>query len=143
MKRQEIFGGDAINRNKEIGLRIKLLREKRRISQATLGEDIGVSYQQVQKYENGATPLTIERVEQIATGLEIDPADLLSKAPVEKVSEKIEGYLKELPGALSHDEIKFLKVFWSIASERLKKSVLSQIKGIAMIEKGLRKSAIR
>lgn len=133
------MGVRAINRNREIGLRIKLFREKRRISQATLGEAIGVSYQQVQKYENGITPLTIERLEEIAAVLGIDPADILSKKHIEKISEKIESYLKELPGGLSQDEIKFLKVFRSIASERLKKSVLSQVKGIAMIEKGLRK----
>lgn len=128
---------NAINRNREIGLRIKSLREKRRISQAVLGEAIGVSYQQVQKYENGATPLTIERLEQIAAALGIDPADILSKKPSEKVDEKIEGYgyVKGLPASFSKDEMRLLKIFRSVASERLKKTILSQVKSIASVEK--------
>lgn len=118
-------------------MRIKSLREKRRISQAVLGEAIGVSYQQVQKYENGATPLTIERLEQIAAALGIDPADILSKKPSEKVGEKIEGYgyVKGLPASFSQDEMRLLKVFRSVASERLKKTILSQVKSIASVEK--------
>jgi transcriptional regulator with XRE-family HTH domain len=125
--------------HREIGLRIKSFRERRRISQAALGEAIGVSYQQVQKYESGVTPLTIERLEQIATALKFDPADLLSKTPVEKVSERMEGYLKGLPGGLSQDEVKLLKLFRSISSEGLKKSVFSQVKGIATVEKELKR----
>ncbi len=131
-------GTQAINRNKEIGLRVKHLREKRRISQAALGEAIGVSYQQVQKYENGTTPLTVKRLEEIARVLRFDLSDFLSRSPAEKVGEKAEDYeylkvLKGFPGVLSEDEARLLKTFRSLVNERLKKMILSQTKTIATL----------
>lgn len=38
----------------EIGLRLRRIRLDRKLSQEELGEKIGVSYQQIQKYETGA-----------------------------------------------------------------------------------------
>lgn len=137
----KIKGLKAINRNREIGLRIKSFREKRRISQATLGEAIGVSYQQVQKYESGITPVTVERLEQIAKVLGIQPTDILSKTAVEKVREETEDYryLKtRFSGILSQDEAKLLKLFRSVINERLKKGILSQVKAVAAVEKELK-----
>lgn len=59
--------------NKDIGRRIKLLREKLRISQERLGEllVLGVSYQQVQKYEKGVNKVSAERLYRIAQALNV------------------------------------------------------------------------
>lgn len=57
--------------NKDIGRRIKLLREKLRISQERLGELLGVSYQQVQKYEKGVNKVSAERLYRIAQALNV------------------------------------------------------------------------
>jgi DNA-binding XRE family transcriptional regulator len=40
----------------ELGKRIRLRRVEQKISQAELGEKLGVSFQQVQKYEKGSEP---------------------------------------------------------------------------------------
>ena len=39
--------------DREIGQRIRLARKQAKLSQSELGQAIGVTYQQVQKYENG------------------------------------------------------------------------------------------
>src|SRR6202044_1994221 len=36
-----------------VGSRIRLLRKRRKMSQAELGKAVGVTFQQIQKYENG------------------------------------------------------------------------------------------
>ena len=41
-----------------VGARVRLLRERRKMSQTALGEAIGVSFQQVQKYERGANRIS-------------------------------------------------------------------------------------
>jgi transcriptional regulator with XRE-family HTH domain len=43
----------------ELGKRIRLRRVEQKISQAELGDKLGVSFQQVQKYEKGATALDV------------------------------------------------------------------------------------
>ena len=44
--------------SKEIGEKVRLLRKHAGMTQEKLAELVGVSFQQIQKYENGDTSLT-------------------------------------------------------------------------------------
>ncbi|PHZ86117.1 helix-turn-helix domain-containing protein [Paremcibacter congregatus] len=50
----------AIDRH--IGARLRLIRTRREISQSELGSYLGVSFQQVQKYEQGRNRLSASRL---------------------------------------------------------------------------------
>ncbi|GGK55223.1 helix-turn-helix domain-containing protein [Salinarimonas ramus] len=63
--------------DKQIGLRIKLARKAMKFSQSELATAVGVTYQQVQKYENGTDRVAISRLVQIARVLEVGPSSLL------------------------------------------------------------------
>jgi len=122
-----------------IGLRIKLLREERKISQSALGEAIGVSYQQVQKYEKGITPITVERLQQIAEALGIAPADFLINKFEEAVRERSVRYepvkLKSGIAEMNKEEAGLLRAYRSISNNRLKQNLLTQFKIIAKMGK--------
>ena len=64
MSNKRTTRGDAI-----IGERIKALRQSRRMSQQTLGAAIGVTFQQVQKYETGGSRIATMRLLAIADAL--------------------------------------------------------------------------
>ncbi len=55
-----------------IGQRIKARRQYLGYNQQTLAQQIGVSYQQVQKYENGSDRVGASRLFAIAKALEVD-----------------------------------------------------------------------
>src|SRR5450631_517487 len=55
----------------EIGKRIRLRRVEQHISQSELADKLGVSFQQVQKYEKGVNRVGAARLQQIATGLDV------------------------------------------------------------------------
>ena len=55
----------------EMGKRIRLRRVEQKISQADLGEKLGVSFQQVQKYEKGVNRVGAARLQQIANALSV------------------------------------------------------------------------
>src|ERR1700736_6494842 len=55
----------------ELGKRIRLRSVEQRISQAELGEKLGFSFQQVQKYEKGVNRVGASRLQQIATALDV------------------------------------------------------------------------
>ena len=55
-----------------IGKRIRQRRIERSISQETLGEALGVSFQQVQKYEKGVNRVGAGRLQQICKALDCD-----------------------------------------------------------------------
>src|SRR5712664_3445103 len=53
-----------------MGKRIRLRRVEQKMSQAELGAKLGVSFQQVQKYEKGTNRVGAARLEQIAAALD-------------------------------------------------------------------------
>src|SRR5258708_2779669 len=57
--------------DKEMGRRLRLRRVEQKMSQNELGDKLGVSFQQVQKYEKGVNRIGAARLEQIATALEV------------------------------------------------------------------------
>ena len=61
----------------EVGQTLRQARVARGYSQTELGEALGISFQQVQKYERGANRLSASRLVRAARFLEIRSADLL------------------------------------------------------------------
>jgi transcriptional regulator with XRE-family HTH domain len=52
--------------NRQIGARIRHARTERGLSQQNLGDELGVTFQQVQKYENGSNSLSAAKLSQLA-----------------------------------------------------------------------------
>jgi transcriptional regulator with XRE-family HTH domain len=76
--------GDIIS-SKEIGLKIKVLRQQAGLSQEKLAEMVGVTFQQIQKYENGQTTLNILKLQHIAKALKVSVSEFFSSAPTQHV----------------------------------------------------------
>jgi transcriptional regulator with XRE-family HTH domain len=62
--------------DREIALRVRTLRLSRRMSQNDVGERLGITFQQVQKYENGANRIGAGRLQRIAEIFEVPVAAL-------------------------------------------------------------------
>ena len=54
-----------------VGSRIRMFRKGRKLSQAQLGKKLGVTFQQVQKYENGKNRVGASRLQMISTALDV------------------------------------------------------------------------
>lgn len=67
--------------DRHVGARIRLRRGMLGVSQVILAERIGVSFQQVQKYENGVNRVSAGRLQQISEVLESEPAWFFDGAP--------------------------------------------------------------
>ncbi|OYW10124.1 MAG: hypothetical protein B7Z53_01645 [Rhodospirillales bacterium 12-71-4] len=61
-----------------LGERLRTLRRQRRLSQSDLAQVLGVTYQQVQKYETGKTRLPARMLPALADLLEVDSRLLLN-----------------------------------------------------------------
>jgi transcriptional regulator with XRE-family HTH domain len=57
-----------------IGQRIRARRMERHLSQGDLGDIVGVTFQQVQKYEKGVNRIGAARLQQVADALQTDLA---------------------------------------------------------------------
>jgi len=58
----------------KVGARVRMRRLILGISQTKVGEALGVSFQQVQKYEKGTNRISASRLQQIADFLGVTPA---------------------------------------------------------------------
>ena len=74
----EIHSRRAVDTDREIGLNIRRLRRAAGLSQAELANSLGLSYQQVQKYETGANRISVSRLMQIADALKVDVGTFLN-----------------------------------------------------------------
>ena len=61
----------------QVGSRIRLLRKGAQMSQTDLAEQVGVTFQQVQKYEKGITRVSAGRLTKIAAALGVPVSELL------------------------------------------------------------------
>jgi len=110
---------------KTIGWLIKEQRHARGMSQMRLAEMVGVSYQQVQKYEKDTNNISIERLKQVADALGVPIKDFF-EPEAWTVSEKPAIY-----GKLTDDEQILLHTFRGIKDKKLKKTVLEFMKSLA------------
>jgi transcriptional regulator with XRE-family HTH domain len=57
--------------NNQIGQLIREIRKSRHMSQMKLADLVGVSYQQIQKYEKGASSISVDRLKQLSKALDV------------------------------------------------------------------------
>ncbi|MBY0338343.1 MAG: helix-turn-helix transcriptional regulator [Acetobacteraceae bacterium] len=69
--------------NEHIGRRLAELRARRRLSLEEVGHRLGVSYQQVQKYEKGESQIAAARLVHLALVLDAHPREVLGGLPPE------------------------------------------------------------
>lgn len=64
-----------------VGSRIRLRRNMLGMSQEKLGEGLGITFQQIQKYEKGTNRIGASRLQHIATVLEVPVSFFFEDAP--------------------------------------------------------------
>ena len=95
-----------------MGSLLRRLRKASGLSQKALSERIGVSYQQVQKYEYGTSRITVDRLRQIAWALGV-PVDVF-------MDDKSAPALPRDP-----EEAKLLELFRELKQESLRKGAIA------------------
>lgn len=64
-----------------VGKRLRMMRLARGLSQTDLGKPFGISFQQIQKYENGVNRVVAERLQEFANLLGVTPAFFFEDGP--------------------------------------------------------------
>lgn len=113
---------------KYIGKALKQYRLAAQLSQMALAEKIGISYQQLQKYENGTDNISLYRLQQICEALNIPVSsiiEVLEDAEPGEIAEDISKY------GLSKEERTLLDLFRRITNKDIRRGLLLELKGIA------------
>lgn len=127
--------------DKRIGEKIKRLRKGQGMSQIELAEKIGISFQQIQKYEKGVTKMPVFRLRQISEALKVNTAVFFKEEDlVFRVSGPIVKYGQEersddMDQFLDKQDMIALSLFRKIKNKKVKEGFLKQLRGIVELEK--------
>jgi len=114
---------------KDIGRIIRRHRIEAGLTQMQLAEKLGITYQQVQKYETGKSSITVERLYQIADALDVSVQDILSDTEEYfKIAEEREHY------CMDTKERKIVKLLKIISNRAITDAVLKMLEEIARIK---------
>lgn len=102
-----------------VGHRIRVRRKWLGISQSTLAEHLGVSFQQVQKYERGANRVSASMLVKIAQKLDTSVAELVGESAAPQGDESLFEKLA-VPGA-----VQLLDAFASVQQPSLRTAILN------------------
>jgi transcriptional regulator with XRE-family HTH domain len=114
--------------SKDIGALIREMRKAAGMSQMKLAEQIGVSYQQVQKYEKGTSQLNIPRLMQIADVFGVPVTAFLEETKKSRIAEMSTAY-----SSLNEAEVKLLMLFRRLRRKRVKESFIEILKDIVRL----------
>ncbi|EJJ29363.1 helix-turn-helix domain-containing protein [Rhizobium sp. CF142] len=121
-----------------VGMRMRRRRQLLGMSQERLAEQIGVTFQQVQKYEKGINRIGASRLQKIAEVLRTSPAFFFEQddseapslagldlsAPADPVTE----FLRSKEGLVLN------KAFVKIEDRRIRETIISLVKAMAQAE---------
>lgn len=113
-----------------VGSRVRLRRTVLGMSQEKLADQLGITFQQVQKYENGSNRIGSSRLFAISNILNVPVEYLFDGYQSEgsSVSEEISEFDRQMS---KKESIELVKYYYSITDEKVRKKVLDLIKTMA------------
>ena len=108
--------GKPAEGDKKIGFKLRTLRNKVGLSQGQLGSRIGLSFQQIQKYEKGLNRISGLRLYEISKIFEVELSYFFEELD-EPLNEQLQAYRRSLPiqkfkGVLPEKNLRFeLNIF--------------------------------
>ncbi|WP_169543560.1 helix-turn-helix domain-containing protein [Sneathiella aquimaris] len=117
-----------------VGSRVRLRRTLLGISQEKLGRELGLTFQQIQKYEKGANRIGSSRLYEISQILDAPPAFFFDDMPQENASSF--STLQEEETAFEHqhlskrETLELVRAYYKIPDEDVRKRVFDLIKAV-------------
>ncbi len=123
--------------DKHVGSRVRMRRMMLGMSQEKLGDALGLTFQQVQKYEKGTNRVGASRLQQISHILQVPVSFFFEGAPV-GASGASGGGLSEVPSPAyvsdflaTSDGLSLTKSFMRIKNSKLRRRIVDLVEQIA------------
>lgn len=116
--------------DKHVGVRLRRQRHARGLSQQELAHLVGISFQQIQKYESGTNRVSASRLQQFADALKVTPVFFFDEAPAEVIKDSkrisiIEQFVSTREGAT------LSRAFMKIADKSIRRGIVRLVERIA------------
>jgi transcriptional regulator with XRE-family HTH domain len=120
--------------DKHVGSRVRMRRMMVGMSQERLGDALGLTFQQVQKYEKGTNRIGASRLQQIAQVLQVPVAFFFEDAPRQDRLEELRDapsttYVSEF--LASSEGLSLTRAFMRIQEPKLRRRIVDLVETIA------------
>lgn len=118
-----------------VGSRVRLRRMMLSMSQEKLGEHLGITFQQIQKYEKGTNRIGASRLQHIATVLEVPVSFFFEDAPGSPqeaaglAESKSENYVIDFLS--SSEGLQLNRAFVQIKEPKVRRKIVELVREIA------------
>jgi transcriptional regulator with XRE-family HTH domain len=127
--------------DKHVGSRVRMRRMMLGMSQEKLGNSLGLTFQQVQKYEKGTNRIGASRLQQISHILQVPVAFFFEGAPAVAGAVRVDG-VGEAPSPAyvsdflaTSDGLALTKAFMRISDSKLRRRIVDLVEQIAFSDK--------
>jgi transcriptional regulator with XRE-family HTH domain len=120
--------------DKHVGSRVRMRRMMLGVSQSKLGDALGLTFQQVQKYEKGTNRIGASRLQHIAHILQVSVAFLFEGAPGSSGKAgppPTPAYVSDF--LASRDGLALAQAFMRIKDAKLRRAIVNLVGSIAEI----------
>lgn len=134
VKRDRMSGPDPID--VYVGSRIRMRRTMLAMSQEKLADQLGITFQQVQKYENGANRVGASRLFAICKILGVSVSFFFEgyQEEVEAAKERVaEGGLDIDKFLNSKETVELIRAYYAIEDKSVRKKVFEMLKSLTQI----------
>jgi transcriptional regulator with XRE-family HTH domain len=125
--------------DKHVGSRVRMKRKLLGMSQEKLGEALGLTFQQVQKYEKGANRIGASRLQEIGKILQAPPSFFFEGSP-QGEAPPLTGF-EEAPSSQyvvdfisSVEGLQLNRAFAAIRDAKVRKRIVDLVTAIAAVE---------
>lgn len=128
--------------DKHVGSRVRMRRMMISMSQEKLGERLGITFQQIQKYEKGTNRIGASRLQQSAIALGVPVAFFFEGAPVPTGSSG--GFSESASPAYvsdflaTSDGLSLTKAFMKVQDPKVRRRIVDLVEAIAAEQNGKR-----
>ena len=129
--------------DKHVGSRVRMRRMMLGMSQEKLGNNLGLTFQQVQKYEKGTNRIGASRLQQISQILQVPVSFFFEGAPAVTIAGAVRADgVGEAPSPAyvsdflaTSDGLALTKAFMRIADSKLRRRIVDLVEQIATCDK--------
>ncbi len=117
--------------DKHVGDRLRQLRALRGIAQTALADQIGVTFQQIQKYEKGANRISASRLWRISRVLDVPISSFFEGIPTARSRRHKKPTAAEADIMSSPEIVRLVKAYCRIRDARLRTALRALVEAIA------------
>ena len=119
-----------------VGSRIRLRRNMLGLSQEKLGENLGITFQQIQKYEKGTNRVGASRLQAISSILSVPVAFFFEDAP-EQTGQQNGGFAEDnettyvVDFLQTNEGVQLTRYFTKITDPKVRRKIIDLVKTLA------------